>query len=175
MNKTLRNASVSFALVGCLVNWPTQAQTSQTPNFSGQWVADGQASDPPSSPMARPPICYQQCVITQTQDKLVVKDNLSTSEFRLDGVPVTTTHASRAETTTMTAAAKWEGAVLVITRVAKGPKDKGFTSVARLSLSNGRLTIAGTRPHPDGSAIEYKVVYKAAQGGPTFWMAIDSK
>jgi hypothetical protein len=165
MNRTLFNAAAAIALAGCLADWAAQAQTSRTPNFSGQWVADGQASNPPSSPMVRPPICYQQCVITQTLDKLVVKDTLNTSEFRLDGVPVTTTHTYAAETTTMTSTAKWESAVLVITRVTKGTKekDRSFTSVARLSLADGRLTIAGTRPHPDGSALEYKVVYKPAQ------------
>jgi len=123
LNKTLSTTATLIALAGSIFIWPVRAQTSRTPNFSGQWVAEpSPLSDPPESPMSRPPICYQQCVITQTADTLLVKDTMNTNRFRLDGLPVSTPHTYGAETTTMTDTANWEGAVLVITRVAMGPK-----------------------------------------------------
>ena len=83
--------------------------------------------------------------------------------YKLDGTPSNIVGSAPGPTTfVLKRMAAWEGQDLVITEtMLSGSLNGGkpFTTTARLSLSEGRLTIEGVRANKDGTEDKYRAVY----------------
>ena len=139
-----------------------QAQPGQRPSLAGHWVQDSQPI-----PMKGPvPICGGGCMITQTTDTLVVTDGMHENTYKFDGVPAVAIAKTDTITATITKTTSWERATLVIVSTVKSDdlnSGKASTTIARLSVRDGRLTIEGTRANQDGTESKYQVTYRLSK------------
>jgi hypothetical protein len=136
------------------------------PDFTGHWVL---ASRPAGE---IPAICRLECVITQDQKTLVVKEPNGDliESFPLDGLPRTERRQQFGYSTEVTTTAAWDGSALLITRTtASRPTDDPQSARARVEsrnrvvLEGGQLVFERTRtssaPLRGSGAAPVRIVY----------------
>jgi len=158
-NFTMRLRVVIIMLAG--LTGSALAQQPGRPDFSGHWILE--TAPPPLE--GRPPICAAECRLSQTEGELAVSDGMHDRAFKLNGVPALAIATTTEITAKISTTAAWEGTTLAISETVDSAQLNGgkpFTTTARISLSDGRLTIEGIRSTNAGAVDKYRAVYRKA-------------
>jgi len=105
-----------------------------------------------------------RCSIVQDGEKLTIVRDSGKLIVDLTGKPTVIQSSSGGYTTEMVTTANWEDSVLVVVTIFKAPTDKGpgLKTVARLSLKDSTMTIAGTK-EVFGEPRKYEIAYERSR------------
>ena len=163
-----------FIFVLVLISSGAQAVHAQTPNFSGMWTLDQNASDftPPAFSGGRGGAGIRRLFITHAANGTVVIGAETNGLKAWSYTPGRELSIPVGRDTTMMAASRWEGEHLV----AEGRQgDMQMHEVMALSPDGSTLTISVTTTTPAGKTVNRLVYTKTQAVGPCETWAMPCK